>query len=121
LDALKRYRINYANGLKTTNAAGDEQALYFIGLSALDNGQGAQAIAAWRDLVRLYPAGAYFKRAYFQIAFALPYPQDVATFEAFADAAPNAPEAPDALYRAARLRERNNDLAEAAQLWTRIA
>ena len=121
LDALKRYRTRFADGVKTTNAAGDEQALYFIGLSEIDNGQDAQAIAAWRDLVRLYPAGAYFTRAYFQIAFALPYPQDVATFEAFAAAAPKAAEAPDALYRAARLRETNNDFTEAAQLWTRIA
>ena len=79
--------------------------------SDLDNKQEAQAIAAWRDLVRLYPSGAYFTRAYFQIAFALPYPQDVDTFEAFAAAAPNAPEAPDALYRAARLSESNNDFS----------
>jgi soluble lytic murein transglycosylase len=121
LDALKRYRAAYASGDKTASAAGDSEALYFIGLSYLNNGQDAQGIAAWRDLVKLYPTGIYFAKAYFQIAFALPYPQDVATFEAFAAAAPNAPEAPDALYRAARLRERNNDLSEAAQLWTRIA
>src|SRR6185295_15962165 len=30
-------------------------------------------------------------------------------------------DAPDALFRAARLHERNDDLAEAAALWTRIA
>lgn len=121
LDALKRYRAAYADGAKTTDAAGDAQALYFIGLSYLDNGQDAQAVAAWRDLIKRYPSDTYSAKAYFQIAFALPYPQDVATFEALATAAPNAPEAPDALYRAARLRERNNDLTQAAQLWTRIA
>ncbi len=121
LEALKRYRAAYADGGKATTAAGDIQALYYIGLSDLYDSQDAQAIAAWRDLLKLYPRDPYSTKAYFQIAFALPYPQDVATFEAFVAAAPSAAEAPDALFRAARLRERNNDLSEAAQLWTRIA
>lgn len=121
LEALQRYQAAFAAGDKNTSAPGDAQALYFIGLSYLGDGQDAQAIAAWRDLVKLYPADVYFAKAYFQTAFALPYPQDVATFEAFVAAAPGAPEAPDALYRAARLRESNADLAQAAQLWTRIA
>jgi soluble lytic murein transglycosylase len=121
IEALKRYRAAFAAGAKVASAPGDAQALYFIGLSYLDDGNDAQAIAAWRELVKKYPADTYFAKAYFQIAFALPYPQDVATFEAFAAAAPGAPEAPDALYRAARLSERNDDLTQAAQLWTRIA
>ena len=74
-----------------------------------------------RELVDTYPADLYWTKAYFQIAFLQAYPQDVETFTAFVAAAPDAPEAPDALFRAARLRERNDDLAEAAALWTRIA
>ena len=121
IEALKRYRAAFAAHGKNTSAPGDAQALYFIGASYLDNGQSAQAIAAWRELVKTYPTGPYWTRAYFQIAFALTYPLDVATFEAFVAAAPAAPEAPDALFRAARLRERNDDLTQAAQLWLRIA
>src|SRR5579859_577491 len=121
LDALKRYHAAFNAGDKTTTAAGDAQALYVLGLTYLADAQDAEAVAQWRQLVKLYPSSAYFAKAYFQIAFDLPYPLDVATFEAFVAAAPQAPEAPDALYRAARLRESNNDLAQAAQLWTRIA
>ena len=121
LEALTRYRAAYADGDKATTAAGDVEALYYIGLSDLSSSDDAAALAAWRDLIKLYPKDAYATKAYFQIAFALPYPQDVATFEAFVAAEPTAAEAPDALYRAARLRERNDDLTEAAQLWTRIA
>jgi soluble lytic murein transglycosylase len=121
LDAFKRYRAAYAAGDKTTTAAGDAQALYFSGASYVAASQEADGIAAWRELLDKYPSDSHWTQAYFQIAFALPYPQDVATFEAFVAAVPKAPEAPDALYRAARLRERNSDLAQAAQLWTRIA
>ena len=121
LDAFKRYQTAYGAGDKTTNAAGDAQALYYSGASYVAANQPANGIAAWRELLAKYPADKHWTDAYFQIAYALQYPQDVATFEAFVAAAPMAPEAPDALYRAARLRETNNDFSQAALLWTRIA
>lgn len=98
----------------------DATALYYRGLtlSALD--RPAEALAAFRQLVTDFPGDARWQSAYFQIAFIQAYPDDVATFEAFVAAAPQAPEAPDALYRAARLCERNGDLARAAALWERL-
>ena len=121
LQALQRYRDAFAAGAENTSAPGNSQALYFMALSEAGAGRDAQAIADWQELVDTYPGDLYWTKAYFQIAFIESYPQDVATFVAFAAAAPDAAEAPDALFRAARLRERNNDLAQAAALWTRIA
>jgi soluble lytic murein transglycosylase len=121
LEAFQRYRAAFAAGAETTSAPGDAQALYFIGLTEAGAGRDAQAIAAWRDLVATYPADPHWTKAYFQIAFLQPYPDDVETFVAFAAAAPAAAEAPDALFRAARLHERNDQMADAVTLWTRIA
>ena len=121
LSALTRYRDAYAANDPAASAAGDSTALYYQGRAYAALGQDAQAIAAWRELVAAYPTDLYWTDAYFQIAFLQPYPDDVATFEAFAADAPAAPEAPDALFRAARLHERNADLPRAAALWLRIA
>ena len=109
--ALLRYRDAYAADA-ATSAPGDSTALYHLGRADAAAGRDAQAIAAWQALVDSYPGDGYWTNAYFQIAFLQPYPQDTGTFEAFAAAAPAAPEAPDGLFRAARLHERNNDLAE---------
>jgi soluble lytic murein transglycosylase len=123
LAALTRYREAYALNDPAVNASapGDSTALYHLGRTYAALGQDAQAIAAWRELVDTYPGDLYWTDAYFQIAFIQPYPDDVETFEAFVADAPDAPEAPDALFRAARLHERNDDLARAAALWLRIA
>ncbi len=121
LAALTRYREAYAANDPATDAAGDGTALYHLGRTYAALEQTAQAIAAWRELVETYPGDRFWTDAYFQIAFIQPYPDDVETFEAFAAAAPDAPEAPDALFRAARLHERNDDLAGAEALWRRIA
>ncbi|MCC6190993.1 MAG: tetratricopeptide repeat protein [Anaerolineales bacterium] len=120
-DAFLRYRAEHANGSQSANVAGDATALYYLGRTHAALGQPAQAIAAWRELLETYPADRHSTDAYFQIAFVQPYPDDVATFEAFVAAVPEATEAPDALYRAARLCERNGELDQAAALWTRIA
>ena len=119
--ALLRYRELRAANDPSTSAAGDSTALYHLGLAYAALGQDAQAIAAWRELVANYPGDTYWTDAYRQIAFLQPYPDDVETFEAFAADAPEAPEAPEGLFRAARLHERNGDLASAAALWLRIA
>jgi soluble lytic murein transglycosylase len=96
-------------------------ALNFRGLTLQALGRDADAIAALQKLVKEYPNDAHWADAYFQIAFIQPYPQDSQTFQNFAAAAPAAPRAPDALYRAARLCERNDNLLNAAALWTRLA
>ncbi len=96
-------------------------ALYHLGLSYAALEEGEQAIAAFRHLVEDYPDDPLWASAYFQIAFIQPYPADAQTFQDFAAAAPTSPEAPDALYRAARLAERHGDFREAAAWWLRIA
>jgi soluble lytic murein transglycosylase len=105
----------------TASLSGASTALFHIGLTHQASGQTPQAIAAWRKLLADYASGPHYARAWFQIAFAQPYPDDVQTFIDFVAAAPGAADAPDALFRAARLCERNRDFARAAELWTRIA
>jgi len=100
---------------------GDAAALYYKGLTLAALKQDADAIAALRQIVENQPTSAFWTKAYFQIAFIQPYPQDVQTFQDFVALAPASPDAPDALYRAARLCERNGDFKTANLLWTRIA
>lgn len=120
-DALLRYRVSYAAGREDTSAPGDATALYHLGLTYAALEDPAAAITAWRELVETYPGDSLWTQAYFQIAYIQPYPDDVVTFTAFADAAPESPAAPEALFRAARLRERNQDFSGAVALWNRIA
>lgn len=96
-------------------------ALYHKGLTLHAMQRNADAIAAFRQLVASAPNDPLWTEAYLQIAFIQEYPEDVRTFRDFVAAAPQSPRAPDALYRAARLCERNGDLASAARLWTQIA
>jgi soluble lytic murein transglycosylase len=96
-------------------------ALYYRALSLTALGRDDEAIVVLQELVNAYPTDPLWAKAYWQIAFIQPYPEAVETLVAFAKAAPSAPAAPEALYRAARLRERNGALAEAAALWTQIA
>jgi len=96
-------------------------ALYHLGLSYAALKEDEQAIATFRRVVENYPGDPLWATAYFQIAFIQPYPADAQTFQAFVADAPTAPEAPDALFRAARLAERHDDFREAAALWLRIA
>ncbi len=100
---------------------GDVNALYHKGLTLNKLQRNADAMAVFRQIVASSPTHPLWAEAYLQIAFIQEYPQDRQTFQDFVAAAPTAPEAPDALFRAARLAERNDDFAAAAQLWARIA
>ncbi len=103
------------------NAEGADEALYYKALTLAAQGQDALAITALRQLLADHPTSDYWTKAYLQIAFIQPYPDDTQTFQAFVAAVPQSPDAPDALYRAARLCERNQDFQCAALLWTKIA
>lgn len=96
-------------------------ALYHQGLALNALQRNADAIAAFRRLADNFPNDPLWQQAYFQIAFIQDYSADVQTFRDFARLAPQHPQAPDALFRAARLCERNQDFASAALLWTQIA
>jgi soluble lytic murein transglycosylase len=132
VDELSRGLTNYAaknyepalaafQRYAAANPQADATALYYAGLTLNAMGREAEAIATLQRVVRDYPNDARWADAYFEIAFIQPYPQDAQTFQNFAAAAPASPRAPDALYRAARLCERNDSLLNAAGLWTRIA
>jgi len=113
LAAFDRYLTDHLEAQTT--------ALYFKGLTYAALNQNAEAIQTFRQIIQDDPQDAHWAQAYFQLAFIQAYPDDVQTFQDFVAAAPTAPEAPDALYRAARLRERNDDFLSAAKLWTRLA
>jgi soluble lytic murein transglycosylase len=113
LAALQRYAA--------ANPKADATALYYTGLTLNALSRDAEAITTFQKVVKNYPDDPRWADAYFQIAFIQPYPQDAQTLQNFVAAAPTSPRAPDALFRAARLCERNDNLLNAASLWTRIA
>jgi soluble lytic murein transglycosylase len=82
----------------------------------------AQAIEEWQTLIDKYPNNRFYTTAWGEIA----YTQwinlnriDVATntYLRFVEKNPTSPKAPDYLYTAARLYERNNRLLDAAATW----
>lgn len=97
------------------------RALYQKGLTLNALQRNAEAITAFRQLIANAPSDPLWAEAYFQIAFIQEYPPDVQAFRDFVAAAPQNAQAPEALFRAARLCERNGDLAQAAQLWNQLA
>jgi soluble lytic murein transglycosylase len=121
--AAKNYELALAafQRYSAANPQADATALYYTGLTLNALNRDGEAIAALQKVVKNYPNDPLWADAYFQIAFIQAYPQDAQTFQNFVAAAPSSPRAPDALYRAARLCERNDNLLNAANLWTRIA
>jgi soluble lytic murein transglycosylase len=102
------------------------RAYYFRGLSyrALDQPQAAAAdldAAASLGPATGYWDPALFESAYTRWAWLDDYGGAVQVLKGLADAMPAHPRAAEALFTAARIAERSNDLQTAAQLWTRMA
>ncbi|MGQ0600827.1 MAG: transglycosylase SLT domain-containing protein, partial [Anaerolineales bacterium] len=131
VDELQRGLTNYhAENYEPALAAFDRaltadpqnvMALYYKGRTFVALQRNFEAIVAFRKIVSNYPDDPLWPNAYFQIAFIQDFPEDVQTFRDFARAAPDSPDSPDALFRAARLCERNDDFATAALIWTQLA
>lgn len=98
------------------------QAWFYTGRIHAAQGQTTAALAAFAQTIQQGSASLpEWAEAYFQTAFLQDYPADVETFLAFVAADPDHSRAPDALFRAARLHERHNNLTAAAEVWWRLA
>ncbi len=107
---------------------GNLAAWYQLGRTYAAQGDDANALQAFRQITSVaradaagLPGAEYWGPAHIEIGELAPWPEDVQGLTAFVDAAPDAAEAPRALDRAARFCERNDDLACAVTLWSRLA
>ena len=102
------------------------KAHYFRGLAYRALDQATNAVADLDTTAALGPATGYwdlalFESAYTRWAWLDDYAGAVAVLTGLADAMPAHPRAAEALFTAARIAERGNDFALAAQLWARMA
>lgn len=100
-------------------------AYYYRGLAEVATGDGADAAADLRTLVLTYPADpnradAWMTLARVEWALLGQPAQAVQTYLNLVAVMPSAPQAPQALFDAARTAERANDLTQAAQIWLRV-
>ncbi len=103
----------------------DGTPLHYTALSQREMGNPSAAVDTWSELIANYPedrfwASAWDEKAYTQWAYLDAYPQAAQTLLDFVSLSPAAPEAPQALYDAARIFERNNSLSKAAETWQRL-
>lgn len=99
----------------------EPNVFWFAALSRRALNQPVGAIANFDVIIENYPEShrwtdAWMEKAYTQWAWADDYGGAVATLEQFASTAPANPAAPGALLQAARIAERQGDLARAAQI-----
>ncbi|MBI3760346.1 MAG: transglycosylase SLT domain-containing protein, partial [Chloroflexi bacterium] len=100
-------------------------ALYFTALTQRASGDAPAAVTTFEDFIARYPddekwADAWFDLAWTHREYRNSFEDAIATYRKFAETAPTPKRAPEALFLAARLAERLNDLALAAQLWGSI-
>jgi soluble lytic murein transglycosylase len=94
-----------------------------LSLRASDDPMGA--ITEWRTLIQNHPGDRFYATAwqeisYTQWAFLEDFEAAADTLKNFVALLPNAPEAPGALFSAARILERSTRLTLAAQTWERL-
>jgi soluble lytic murein transglycosylase len=100
-------------------------ALYYEGLILRDQGDPASAITLWDQVIQGDPISpewifAWEDKAYTQWAYLGDYVAAETTLLDFVAAAPNFARAAEFLYDAGRMAERDNRLADAAQIWQRL-
>jgi len=108
------------------NSSNPTTAHYYYGLSLRALGGFEDAIAHWDQIILNFPEDRFWddaweQKAYTQWAFLEQFPQAIQTLLGFVAAAPNHARAGEFLYDAAQVAERSNDLAQAAQLYERVA
>ncbi|MFV9675151.1 MAG: tetratricopeptide repeat protein [Anaerolineales bacterium] len=117
--AFDRYM---ASGLE----AQDGTAHYFKALSQHALGDYAGALLEWQTLIDNYPNNPYFSQAWDERvdtlwAYLDQYDLAAQTSLAFTQNYPEHPQAPEFLFAAARIAERNNDLEQSARLWLQLS
>ncbi|MEK7277413.1 MAG: transglycosylase SLT domain-containing protein, partial [Chloroflexota bacterium] len=103
----------------------DARAYYYAALARRGLNQPVGARDNFQVVIENYPesdlwAESWTQKAYTQWAWADDYGGAVDTLLAFAAAAPEHPAVPPALFQAARIAERQGDLARAASIWASI-
>ena len=103
----------------------DGIAHYYKALSLRSMDELGAAVAEFQELIITHPGDELWDDAWLELArtrwlWLDDLPGAVETYLEFTAAAPDDPRAPEALDLAARVAERNGDLAQAAALWTRI-
>jgi soluble lytic murein transglycosylase len=93
------------------------RALSYLAVNQID-----AAMADWNTVIANYPtdplwANAWEEKAYVQWAYLDRYADAAATLLEYISIAPQSAQAPEFLFQAARIYERNNQLAEAAKHW----
>jgi len=124
----KQYSLSIAAFDRYLAETGDKAdiALYYKGLSFLALGDYQNAIDSWQQLIDSYPDSSYLDRAVDEEAYAYwgglgDYQQAVNVLLEFVKNNPWHERAAEFLFMAARIQERGSNLAEAAQIWGRIA
>ena len=117
IDAFNRY-------LADTEAP-ESSAYYYKGLSHRALEQYEEAIQSWQVLIELYPEDSLVDDAWEEIATTEWYylglnADAVETLLNFVDTYPASDRAPEFIYYAARVLERDDQLAQAAETWERI-
>ncbi len=107
------------------NPPDSSTALYYKGLILRDQDDLASAISLWdmviqRDPTIPYWDSAWEQKAYTQWAYQGDYAAGEKTLLDFVATAPTHPRAAEFLFDAARVAERDDRLADAAQIWQRI-
>ena len=109
-----------------SGGANPAAARYYYGLSLRALGGHADAIAQWDLVIQNFADSRYWddaweQKAYTQWAFLDQFPQAIKTLLDFVAAAPNNARAGEFLYDAAQVADRSGDLAQAAQIYERVA
>lgn len=104
----------------------DGTALYYRALTLRELQRTDEAIEALDAFIRTYPANekwtdAWEEKSFLEWAVRGDYEAGAKTLTDFVAAVPDSASAPEFLFIAARITERDNRLEEAAQLWERIA
>ena len=100
-------------------------ALYYYGMATSQQGGYQQAIQFWERIIANLPGDrfwddAYEQKSYTQWAYLDDYKGAVKTLLEFVDKAPGHPRAAEFLLDAALVAERDNELAQAAELFERV-
>lgn len=102
-----------------------DTAYYYNGLTLMAVGAYEDAITEFQKIIDRYPgtehwADAYDEISYIQWTYLDQYEEAVETIEDMLELAPEHPQAPELLYFAGRIAERDNKLDKAAKLWEHL-
>ena len=117
--------INSFDRYMDINPAHDGSGHYYKGLAYRALEQAEDAISEWDLLINNYPENplwenAWDEKAYTQWAYLQKHQQAAQTLQDLVSLNPELVKAPDYLFEAGRIYERNGDLLEAAAIWERM-